>query len=136
MPIVKKKTQRGDVTCLRSHSQDQVLELLVKCFFSLSCCLSVLSVVDRDSATRSSQVLCQIPFPHHIFPGNWSVCPGACPLAPSGQDCSLLWSQVIVPCVPIVRVLLLISKEFFQMLVFLIFVTAPLHGFLYPAYYS
>ena len=58
MPIVKKRTQRGDVTCLRSYSQDQVLGQ-VKCF-SLSCCLSVLSVVDRDSTTRSSQVLCQI----------------------------------------------------------------------------
>ena len=134
MTIVKKKTQRGDVTCLKSHSQDYVLEFLVKCFSSLSCCLSVLNVVDRDSATICSQVLCQSPFPHHIFPGSWSACPGPCPLAPFRQDCSLLWSRVILPCAPIIRVLLLISKGFFQMLIFLVFVKAPLHGFLYPAY--
>lgn len=135
MPIVKKRTQRGDVTCLRSYSQDQVLDQ-VKCF-SLSCCLSVLSVVDRDSTTRSSQVLCQIlSSPTTYFLENQSACPGPCPLAPSRRDCSPLWSRIILPCVPVTRVLLLISKEFFQTVVFLIFVTALLYGFLYPVYYS
>lgn len=134
MPIVKKKTQRG---CdLPEVIQPGLGLRLGQVLFPQL--LPLCSECGRQRFYHK-EFPSPVPnplFPHRIFPGNQSACPGPCPLAPSRRDCSPLWSRIILPCVPVTRVLLLISKEFFQTVVFLIFVTALLYGFLYPVYYS
>ena len=53
MPIVKKKTQRGDVTCLRSHSQDFDLHLCPDTTGKRVLILSFLGVGERNLARVS-----------------------------------------------------------------------------------
>lgn len=121
------------MTCLKSHSQDCLRTpgqvLLLPELLSL-----YTSVVDRDSATSAPQILYQAPLPDHILPGNWSGSSGPAPGTLPPTKTSLFSGLEL--CSPVSQSLeffcLFFYKEFSQVLIFLVFVMAPLRGFLPP----
>lgn len=98
-----------------------------------SAAASLLSVVDRDSAPSPAP---HLP-PTTSFLGMGQPALGPAPLHPPSKTTLFSGPELYSPVSQSLGVFyFFFSKELFQRLIFLVFVTAPLHGFLSPAYYS
>lgn len=125
------------MTCLRPHSQDKGLEFLIKCSSYQSCCLSVLRVVDKRFCQSAPQTLHQAPCPITSFLRMGQPALGPAFLHPHTHGLSLFSDLELYSTVShsFRFFYFFFPKKFFQMLIFLVFVTDPLHGFLSTSCY-